>query len=183
MVARRWCLFVDESGRFDAREDDPVVAGLLISTSSRALSDDKALTERLRKDAGWVPWPFHAWLLNRLVSHAVWAALLPEKAHPAAERAARQLREIAPRELEAAVQLFRSSNEPTAQQLEGLHRALVGRHEKRLRELDGLTNKVWASIAAAIRERQARSRTERCASIAVAPLTSILRRSPPMMPI
>lgn len=152
MAAQRWVLFVDESGRFDEPEDDPVVAGLLISTESRAMADDRALTERLRKGADWVPWPFHAWLLNRAVSHAVWAAAFPEKAHMAAERAARELREIAPRELESAVQLVRRSKEPTADQLHNLHRALVGKQEKRLRELDLLTNRVRESISAAIRD-------------------------------
>jgi hypothetical protein len=68
--AKRWTLYVDESGSFADSEDDVAIAGLLVSDDVPGLSPAE-VKKSLEKAVPGFPWPWHA----RLINNACWVAL------------------------------------------------------------------------------------------------------------
>lgn len=142
--ARRWRLFIDESGDFDGPRGAPVVGGFLIEDGSPALNGPRT-RDALRRAAPWVRWPLHAWLLRRPVMHAVWARVAsgaPEQA----EAAAKALEACASGPFAAAVGRTRAGGEPSGEELDHLERRLRTEGADAWRALARLSDGVRAAV-------------------------------------
>ena len=131
-----WHLFVDESGDFDDRDSGVVVTGILTHRQMDGPARARLLRQ-LRNAAPFMPWPLHAWVLNRPVSIALGmtahegsagaptgAFSQPAKLGPDCHRAAVLLSRARPDAWKAALAAFKADREPRYDDLSALDRAL-----------------------------------------------------------
>lgn len=140
-----WHLFLDESGNFDAPDDEVVVAGILLREDAPGCAEDQLL-RRFRQHLAHVPWPPHTAHLQHPVARVVWHAAArdggagwgaaPEKSRAAYDKAVEVLEESAPDALAEAQRQALLDEGHGSDSLGRIDWELMGRFENLLAEYD-----------------------------------------------
>ncbi len=139
-----WDLFVDESGQFPLRSDRVAVGGVLFVEGLPGTGPD-ALAFAMRRTVPWLPWPLHAWLLDKPVVHAL-GLTAKGRGRPGDLRAAPEaiawLRQTHGTAVDTALKALKAGREPSFGVLQAL--------DARLAEHDTLHER-WAALSDEVR--------------------------------